>query len=180
VTTNFHREGIMNYIYSALFGCIVGAVIAVVSYKYGLKNGGEKALKGILETFNEKFDRELKEKEREKREQIAYVQDIIATFLMKEMKKNYEALDISGKKNLPVGTEFDLEFVAFEKTKYILLENPTRTVREIYKLYSLFEDITKLNDTNQVQDKMNKLDEIIQQKDIVDILLSDVKYMRVR
>jgi hypothetical protein len=170
----------MNYIYSALFGGIVGAVIAVVSYKYGLKTGSEKALKGILETFNEKFNMEQKEKEREKREKTAYVQDIIATFLMKEMNRNYEILDISGKKNLPVGTEFELEFDAFEKTKYILLENPTRTIREIYKLYSMFEDITQLNDTSQVQDKLKKLDDIIQQKEIVDILLSDVKYMRAK
>ena len=170
----------MNYLYSALFGCIIGAFIAVFSYKYGLKTGSEKALKGILETFNEKFNLELKEKESEKREKIAYVQDIIATFLMKEMNRNYEILDISGKKNLPVGTEFELEFDTFEKTKFILLENPTRAIREIYKLYSMFEDITKLNDTSQVQDKLKKLDDIIQQKEIVDILLSDVKYMRAK
>lgn len=170
----------MQYIYSALAGCVLGAALAVACYRFGFKAGSEKALQGIMEAFQEQLRQQAQEKEKEKREKTSYVQDIIATFLMKEINKNYELLDLSGKKNLPIGTEFKLEFSVFENTKYILLEYPTRTVREIYKLYSLFDDITNLNDTSQVQDKLKKFDEIMEQKELVEILLSDVKYMRVK
>jgi hypothetical protein len=161
-----------------LVSLLVAAGVAVFGSIYGAKLGAEKSIEGTMEILKEQMRVELHEKEKLRIEKATYIQSIIATFLSKEMEKNYEILDITGVKNLPIGTNFKLEFDEYEKTKYILLENPTRIVREINKLYSLFDDILNLNDNNRIQDKLKKLDEIIAQKEIVDILFCDVKYSK--
>lgn len=171
-------KDIMLIFFSVLISSLVGAGIAVFGSIYGVKISSERSLKGIMEVLKEQKNVELHEKEKMRIEKATYIQSIILTFLNKEIEKNYEILDISGEKNLPIGTVFKLQFDEYEKTKYLLLENPTRSVREINKLYSLFDDILQLNDNNKIQDKIKKLDEIIEQKDMVDILLSEVKYTR--
>lgn len=168
----------MTNFFSVLISSIVAAGIAVFGSIYGAKLSAEKSIEATMEILKEQMMVELQEKERLRIEKATYIQSIIVTFLKKEIEKNYDILDITGIKNLPIGTNFMLQFEEYEKTKYILLENPTRIVREINKLYSLFEDILGLNDNSRVQDKLKKLDEIIEQKEIVDILFSDVKYTR--
>lgn len=168
----------MTNIISVLLGAIVAAGIAVIGSLYGVKIGSQRALEGIMNLLKEQMQVEAIAKEKDRVEKATYIQSIILTFLNKEIEKNYEILDITGVKNLPIGTNFQLRFDEYEKTKYVLLENPTRSVREVNKLYSLFYDIIDLNDNNQVQQKLSKLDQIIEQKEIVDILLSDIKYMK--
>lgn len=171
------KYNMINFV-SILVSSIVAAGLAVFGSIYGAKIGAERSIEGTMKILKEQMRIELQEKEKNRIENATYTQSIIVTFLNKEIEKNYEILDITGEKNFPIGTDFKLQFDEYEKTKYILLKNPTRSVREINKLYSLFNDILALNDNNQVQDKLKKIDEIIQQKDMVDILLSDIKYMK--
>lgn len=167
----------MNF-FSIIISSVVAAGIAVFGSIYGAKIGAERGVEGVMGVLREQMEIEKQEKEKERIEKATYIQSIIITFLNKEIDKNYDILDITGEKNLPIGTEFKLQFDEYEKTKYLLLENPTRTVREINKLYSLFNDIVVLNDNDKVQEKLKKIDEIIEQKDTIEILLSNIKYMK--
>lgn len=147
---------------------------------YGARYGARKSIEAGLALLDQFKMEELARKEQEKTERAAYIQSILLTFLVREMNDNFELLDLSGDKNLPIGTNFILKFDEYEKTKYMLLENPTRSVREINKLYALFYEICGMNSNAQIQAKMKKMDEIIEVKDTVEILLSDVKLMKNR
>lgn len=168
----------MLYILIALVSIIAASGIGAIGSIYGARFGSEKSMQAIMETIKEQKREENEQKEKERVERVTYIQSIISTFITREMKENFSILDLTGEKNLPIGTNFILKFDEYEKTKYVLLENPTRAVREINKLYAMFYEITNMNSNNQIQDKLKKMDEIIEEKDTIEILLSDVKYMK--
>lgn len=168
----------MLYILTALISVAAASGIGAVASIYSARMGAEKAMKAIMGVLEERRLDENLVKEKERIDRAAYIQSIIITFITREIGENYRALDITGERNIPIGTNFKLKFDEYEKSKYMLLENPTRSVREINKLYNLFYEIIEMNDNNQVQDKLKKMDQIIEQKDTIEILLSDIKYMK--
>jgi hypothetical protein len=164
--------------YSTLVGALTASGIGLFGAAYGSRIGGKQAHEAAIEAIAAQIKHENEKRENEKKETNIYIRNIIVTFLQKEIKNNYEILDITGVKNLPIGTNFKLRFDEYEKSKYTLLMNPTTIVREINKLYCLFYEILELNENNQIQDKLNKLNEIIEQREAVEDLINDLQYKR--
>jgi hypothetical protein len=158
-------------------GGILASAICVFGTFYGARHGSDKAIMTIMKYLEDYRNEEAAIKEKQRLERAKYIQAVIITFLVRELEENYSLLDLEGTMNLPIGTVFKLKFEEYEKCKYLLLENPTITVKEINNMYNLLYEISKMNNTSQVQGKIKKIDEIVEKRDTLDILLSDIKLM---
>lgn len=141
----------------SIFGMLLGVIIGAKTYS-----------KGALDAVNEKLTFERDRNVKEKKEREEYALNMIMSFLKNEIEINYNVIGISTSKKIYILKNERLHFEEYERIKYKLLEHPTDMVKEINKLYRLFYDLLLLSPSNQDPERINKLEDIVKQKDLLD------------
>ena len=115
-------------------------------------------------------NREDEKRDKEKQEQDMFINQVVTNFLLTEIDWNYNILDISGTRCLPIEHKEHLRFNEFQEAKYLLLKNSNKLVREIIKLYSLFQDILAARPNRSDSGRLTILNQIIKQKGVIEDL----------
>lgn len=141
----------------SIFGMLLGVIIGAKTYS-----------KGAIDTVNEILSHEREKSVKEKSKKEEYIFQMIMSFLKNEIEINYNVIGISTSKKIYILKNERLHFEEYERIKYRLLEHPTDMVKEINKLYRLFYDLLLLSPNIQDPERINKLDEIVKQKELLD------------